>query len=402
LRQAILDNPQRIMAALPDLEADRPFLESLLEESGHLLGFLPPQLRDDRRLVEAAVRGSPSAIQFASQRLRADKELGLMAVKGDGYSIVFLSPELRGDVEVGLAAVRCSPWVLQYLPPLLRAHAGIVREASLGCYDSLEAADPSLWRNLSLMRELALAHPLTLEVLEAAPEGTTCLEELLQLEPQLDMARRVLRGRLARAGITVPGRLGKLATLEQVLANREREDAVDGRPLAVLVTGRTDHNKGLYHERVDALMRGYRVLFYEVANDEELIRAVKEATAAQKAELLIVHGHGAREAINLGGPTDGKGDDPLFLNLADQEKIDGADLKSALLPGGHVVLGSCNTGEGKDAQVNMANMLSASLPHVHIYAPIDETNSWTQLDDQGRFKAPGFLSGKAFIYQLDP
>ncbi len=387
----------------PEVFRDRAFMTSVFNLSGALLEFCPAYVRRDPALVELAVRTSPNAIEFADPALRADKKLGLLAVRADGYSVTFLAESLQNDKDIALAAVTCSPWCLRYVDERWRKDRDVVRTAALRNFDALEESkDPALYRDLELMRALAEANPLTLEILEKAErEGTpTCRLALIAANPKLEADKRTLRARLDRAHINWPGRFGTRAMLEEILTNRENPERTDGRPLAVLVESASDYNGAMYHTRYDALTKNTRVMYYEAASDRELVSAVRQATTKQPASLLLISGHGTQKTLEL--EESFFRFDRALLDTSDEEMLDQARLPALLKAGGSIVLQSCTTGEGKQSGNNLARMFGRLFPQAHVYAPTVVTNNWLQWSDDGHFVGPGFLPGKPFTYHIAP
>jgi hypothetical protein len=396
VKDAVTRDPKALDKADDAVFANRAFMKMLLSQSGGLLERCPESVRADRELVEAAVRADPNAIEYASEALRADKPLGMLAVSGDGYSVTMLSAELQNDREIATQAMKTSPWCLRYLPDELRGDREIVRTASLGDYDALKDAKSSaLFKDVPLMKELTQANPLTLDILK--DENPATYAQLVRENPELKSANETLHARLEKAGITIPGRLGSLQTLETVLDNREHPDRTDGRPLAVMGFAEADHNGAMYHERFADVSKHYRMLYYEVGTDKQLFDSIREATRAQKADLVMIAGHGSETDTELSLGVGEK----TTLDIGDREKLDSSGIAAGIAPGAHVVLKSCDTGGGKGETPNVANLLANAFPHAHVYAPTMSINNWLQVGPEG-FKSPGYLAGEAYTYHVAP
>ncbi len=144
---------------------------------------------------------------------------------------------------------------------------------------------------------------------------------------------------------------------------------VDGRPLAVVVMSRADGNQFMEgnRESLAGLQKaGYRVMFYEAGTDTQLVDSLHAGTAqGQKADVIIMMGHGSRTAMALGGDdprTSGQGvtNDAMTLTIQDERLLAGAG--STLKAGGTIVMVSCSLGEGGKGSDNMANMLRRAFP----------------------------------------
>jgi HEAT repeat protein len=158
------------------------------------------------------------------------------------------------------------------------------------------------------------------------------------------------------------------------LVQNRLENTRDERPLAIVVYPREDHN-GVFSDmatEIDALTNsGYRVMFYEVKSDQEAIAAMRDASRiddpsrAQRADLLVVGGHGDRTTVSFGAGDPAAGaiqDTSLSLDTGDLEQLRG--VSQSVADGGAIVLISCSNGEGKAGADNVANMMRRAFPHV--------------------------------------
>ncbi|MFZ2385941.1 MAG: hypothetical protein WBE75_07070, partial [Candidatus Omnitrophota bacterium] len=155
------------------------------------------------------------------------------------------------------------------------------------------------------------------------------------------------------------------ARFESILGNR-LSNTPDGSPLAVLIfSNARDWNNAFEYSNVFDSLNAYRIMYYEVENENELFASVSDATKDEKAFLDLFVGHGTRTAITL-GDTDSQ--DVRQLDLSDRQQCQ--TISSSLQPGGVIVLYSCSTGEGRSEKANMANMLADCCSQAQgIFAP---------------------------------
>lgn len=198
-------------------------------------------------------------------------------------------------------------------------------------------------------------------------EGAEQVQDPQEKEKILKYADALLTA--SRLGVQSPFRFSPsgLTELMENRVNNKRDD----RPLAIVVYPREDHN-GVFSDtasEVDKLIKGgYRVMFYEVANDTEARDALKNAShlgesGEQKASLLVIGGHGDRTTISFGAGDPAAGvieDTTKTFDLKDLELLQG--VSGSLEEGGSIVLISCSNGEGKAGVDNVANLMRKAFP----------------------------------------
>ncbi len=222
------------------------------------------------------------------------------------------------------------------------------------------------------------------EIADRSGGINTIIQHLSPKELPADIpfvAAQELAGLLKRSKqfhIDFPFRL-PMNTFKEIIRNRS-VDNPDGRPLAVVVYPKNDWNGGFYdtNPTIRSLIEhNYRVMFYEAETDTDMINSLKGATNQQKASIIVLGGHGSRDAISFGT------DDPATyrftlagnsrtLNLNDQRKLSQANISSTLIKNGQIILESCSTGEGKSQKNNIANLLRKAFPQARaqgIWAP---------------------------------
>ncbi|MBN1913106.1 MAG: hypothetical protein JW788_01760 [Candidatus Omnitrophica bacterium] len=176
----------------------------------------------------------------------------------------------------------------------------------------------------------------------------------------------------------------RMEDIREIISNRiVLNRPGDNRPVAVIIYPVSDWN-GAFAVGQDALhsliAAGYRVIYYEVATEDEMIAALKNATQYDKASFILIGGHGTASTLSFGTVDPAKGkiypDEEAFtLDLNDETQMLEAGIGSSLAEGGVVALLSCSTGEGECSQNNVANMLYRIFPQAQsVIAPMSPTN----------------------------
>lgn len=392
--------------AAPELRASRAFAESMVDQYGALLGELDASLRADPLLAKRALRSSLEAINGLSAPID-DKALMLELVAKNGSYLVKGSPQLKADPQVVEAAIRTAPLMgpPASMPEPDRTRLDLLAVARWPL--RIKFFDPADPRTATLLEAAAEADARVLGLVDRAevPAGVRqALAALAAKRPELARAAAALSARFDAQGIKRPERLGFPDTALQLLAARE-ENVPDGRPLAIAVYSPDDWNGALSSGHVEALARGYRVLYFEANQDDGLVSALTRGTSAQKAELILLAGHGSRQRMALGA------DDPqaaakvapeaLYLDTSDEAQVRAANLDERLEAGARVVLVSCSTGRGAPGD-NVAGMLARALPSARIIAPMVSTNEVIQVDAAGKFLDAGYEAGAGFTLELPP
>lgn len=392
--------------AAPELRASKAFAETIVDQYGALFGELDESLRRDPGLVERALLSSRDAISALVEPID-DKALLLRLVRQDGSYLIKASPRLKADAEVVEAAVRTAPLQgpLPTMPEPDRTRLELLAIARWPLRIKFcKAEDP---RTPALLEAAAEkdARVLGLRARAEVPEEIRqALDALAAKRPDLLRQADALSDRFRAQGITRPERLGFPDTALELLAARET-NAPDERPLAIAVYSPEDWNAALSQGHFEPLRQGYRVLYFEATRDEGLVEALKAGTATQKASLVLLAGHGARDSMALGAADPQRGEpvapEKLYLDTTDEAELQAAKLDERLEPGARVVLVSCSTGRGAPGD-NVAGMLSRALPSAEIIAPMVSTNEAIRVDAAGRFADPGYDVGPGFTLTIPP
>ena len=109
------------------------------------------------------------------------------------------------------------------------------------------------------------------------------------------------------------------------------------------------------------LSEDYDIWFATLRDEKDLYYAIKKCP---KIDLLILSGHGSKENILLNQPVEGY-EELSYIDIEDKE------LKRHLKhldPEATIFLNACNTGNGRENQVNLANTIAEKAPGRHVIA----------------------------------
>ena len=158
----------------------------------------------------------------------------------------------------------------------------------------------------------------------------------------------------------------------------------DPRPLALMIYPEADHNTAFEKSQAiiqDLIDKGYKIMYYEVDNENDFIAGFKSATRNQLAQIVIIGGHGDQDSTALGnedptktGTADAQRDETKDLDLSDLAQLQAAGLADCVVPNATIISVSCSTGRGRADGPNMANMWSQVFPGAKVYAPTIPTN----------------------------
>lgn len=232
----------------------------------------------------------------------------------------------------------------------------------------LQAGNPELegYERQQAERDLANMDPGSQKLL---PIAWRAYERLPASAPawQGEAYRQFLMTR--QLGIEYPERLPR-EHLNELIQNRLNLTP-DGRPLAIVVWPKGDHNGAFYggkNEFQELIAAGYRVLYFEAESDTQFMEALFTGTRLgtsfeQRADLLIVGGHGSRERLWLERDNHPLPDGRGTIDFSDEKRFKAIGLGATLAPGGQIVLDSCSNGEGRAEMDNMANFMRRVFPH---------------------------------------
>lgn len=419
---AVTENGSALRWAGPELRQDPRLALLACRNSDAALDVLPPELwrnkafckelvttcapalartafADDKEVAGCAIRASGRALKYAGPTVQDDAELVHEATWRNGWPLEFASARLRDNKDVVLAAVNRDGQALRFASARMQADPEIAEAALASGRSSMAFVSPALKSNPDFLLRCAQKDPLLLDKLSPPMRSAVCAQDRT-----LERQCQDLRQQLEALHIQNPDRFD-LPTLRHLIRNRQADDPADKRPVALFIYPQADWNGAFEFNSVRDLSSSHRVMYYEVGSDDDMIAAWKQGTAARKASLVEIGGHGERQLTAFGAEDPARSErenEGSYLDLSDGDQLRNANLSAGLLPGAHVVVGSCSTGSGRDDAPNVANLLATYLPRAYVHAPVIPTNHRSQLDAQGRFLSPGFLEGSTYEYVVQP
>lgn len=311
---------------------------NLVKKNPLSLKDCPPEIRNNWIIVYTAVGLNPKAYLYASPELQNESCLQLMAFQ-------YCSERVRNDRELALKAIAEDPSSILYVGKDLLNSEGFLSDAFY--------ADPESLRILS----------------KAKPEYANVYNRI-----KVDMTNKYGFTRFDRFG-----HLGRFlvegedtSVFKEICQNRENIRQRDPRPIAVIIVAKYDWNNAFTNQGTARKLMGsgYRVLYFEAGTDGEIIDAIRESSTNTKISVLIIGGHGKREAVYLTG---GSNNENNYLDVYhDRNKL--ADVDNCLTDGAVIILDSCSTGDGGESEDNVMNLIYYSLTgftkkKMTVYAP---------------------------------
>lgn len=381
--KAILDVP---FASKIGADVRSSYVKRLREGTVHL-SQIPESLWADKQFVIQAARIQAKTVRFVNPIL----------IKDHGFlrDLISTNPAVADHLYQWLWFKQGSLDVQRGIPLLskdfLTQQHFIYLDFDRTSLRNKEKFSYSLDKQPDFFSAAARHDPLLLDELENQKPGTK--EKLFNKDPTLRFLYNRLQQQLKIAKIEHAERIPGGTALHAILRNRLDPDPEDDRPVAVVISPRVDSN-GAFRDNANnlhRLSRAYRVMYYEVETDTDVVAAVKNAHQLGPIELLVLGGHGSRDQINLGANIV-----PLWLNekyYFDNGDIDEmAQIRRHLAPGAHIVTDSCLGGEGRERADNLANALHKAFPEQHIWAATISTNNNFIFDENGKFIEPGYTA----------
>ena len=186
-----------------------------------------------------------------------------------------------------------------------------------------------------------------------------------------------------KLNITYPFRFD-YPTMKELVKNRTENGPGDTRPVAIVTANRDDDTGAFSEQFVDQkkitttlVNQGYRVMYYEASNMQEIISSVKDGAGDKIPPLWVISGHGSKGTAAFGPQSyldqffGVRGADSQ-ISTENVHKL--SELREYLGPDTQVILYSCSTGESKASDSNLANAIRKELPNVGaIYSPTAPT-----------------------------
>lgn len=170
---------------------------------------------------------------------------------------------------------------------------------------------------------------------------------------------------------------------DRLLSELERPIS-DNRSMALMIYPKTDYNGAFSEDSHMAralLERGYRVVYQEAGYVAEVKRLLVESTRDQKADIIVIGGHGSAHSLDLGAQK---------LTPAEMGTLFDEGSLGAFQKGGLLVFLSCSVGAGKEANSNLVNAARKHIPTTivpegRVFGPTEPANfqEWV-FDENGR------------------
>ena len=354
-------------------------------------------LRSDADFVLDTIPYNIAILPFIGEELKENPAFAKKVVSIDGLALEYL-PAFQDDEGVVLLAVKQNGAALEHASDRLQGKSNVVEAASEQWSLAYKFARGTAQKNRDLLAKLARKNVLTLQYADEEDRAKASFQ-VKQFRARFgEKAWKEILYQLLALDITFPQRFESIETLFELIKNRLTANVPDGRPLAVVIYPKTDWNTAFEQSayELQRMTKTYRVLYYEVSSDEQLVESFREATSGEKASLVKIGGHGVVNALHLG---EGESEDRYLdtKDVAEMKKMMGRIEKN-----GHLVLLSCSTGYERDkGKKNLANFISRFFPAVTIYAPILPDYIRVLFDEKGFFyDVRGHT--KAGVYRIRP
>lgn len=305
--------------------------------------------------------------------IRSDRDMFLVAVKQFAYDLKCADENFRKDWEIVLAAVKENSLALRFADDALQTDPLFLAEAVLVDFNVVRSiSDRELqqrvWKNaLETLHREGLAFPKEMEV---------------------DIAGFV-NGLRDRQITEFPRRFRSLKTIHAIWQNKEKAPPPD-KPVALLICTKNDEDRAFaQYPLEDRFVESglFHVLYYEVSEEKDVYRLLKEVSKGGKQPIhtLVLAGHGTKETLALDGKDDWgivglgglpiEGEEALYIDVRDFRDGEWDQLDHYLSPTGQVLLASCSNGKGGEGSDNLANaFLKKVSKGVRIYSAQGDTN----------------------------
>jgi hypothetical protein len=355
----------RAVTAINNIERAQEKKEALaqVKKDGLKLASLPEHFKRDIDIVLAALSDNGCALQFAHDSLKRDRGIVLAALKQAGWALQHVIEPLRSDKKIVLAAVRQDGMALQFAPQVLQKDKDVILTAIDQNEKAVELLADSFKKNAPFRRTL-FEH--NIHVYKYLPDN-----KIFEKEYQ------AVVNDLKKLDIDFPGRFKRLSVAMEIIENRRNPNRVDGRPLAILVYPKKDWGRVFeLNQMTELVNRGYRVLYFEAREEQQVYQALKETTTTQKADLFVLAGHGVQDRTSLGAedPAGKKGErEELYIDISDEAEMIAMGLSDSLAQDSVIILYSCSTGKGRKERLNVANLMKKVFPQATVFAPTEPT-----------------------------
>jgi hypothetical protein len=335
----------------------------LVKTDALALSSLPEHFKRDRDIVLASLSSNGCALQHAHDSLKRDRKIVMAALKQSGWALQHVIEPLRSDKKIVLAALRQDGMALRFVPEVLQKDTDVIFTAIDENKKAYEHIHKSLKEKSSFRRSL-FEH--NIHIYELMPDREIFEEEYQKIINDL-------KG----LDIDFPGRFKRLRVAKEIIENRRNPNRPDGRPLALLIYPKKDWGRGFEINQMDELVkRGYRVLYLEAGEEQQVYQTLKETAETQKVDLFVLAGHGVQDMTSLGAedPAGKKGErEELYIDISDEVEMINLELSDCLAENSVVILYSCSTGKGREERLNVANLMKKVFPQATIFSPTEPT-----------------------------
>jgi hypothetical protein len=300
--------------------------------------------KGDRDYVLNLVKKRPTALLEADEKFLADEEIVLTAIKGWAEAYDHAADSLKDSLDFQRKAYQTNFNVVTYM---------VDKNNKIG-----------------------------LRAIECDGDKDYLPVFANNAPPELKEGYETIVAELQHLRIDFPERFNT-KTAAAIILDRKYIFFADERPLALFIYPKYDQTRAYnFNQLQDFVEHGYRVLYFEVGDAQDLKRVERELQSAQLEDQVSVFrlgGHSAIANMSFGAPDPAREqtDDSnrIFIAARPEEGI-GAVLSRFnvfLRQGGLVFADGCGAGGGEGFVVNVADALSAKYPDCLVFASIRST-----------------------------
>ncbi len=328
---------------------------------GHLLKNASERLRNDKEVVTAAVKNEPAAMEFASETLKNDKDyLSELLDVLDRFSIAdcfkMFSEGVRGDKRTVLNVILKDGKCLKYASASMQDDMDVVKAAVSTNSNNIWYASERIRNEPEVMFDLIDRQTGLIDA--SGPRVKGLIDHVFSdvLGIRLYERFRSSWKEIVRNRYSVCVDADKRSYLERVLGNEFFKGLDnDPRPLAYASLAWHDHNGAFKNGGDDIvdLIKGYKVVYYELTSDSDLEKSIKEVKSSGRPELMFVGAHGTKTSMlfdpgkGIGGRLDVN---DYFLRSC---------MKDFIKDGGMLITRACDVGSyaGEDRPKYIDNLI---------------------------------------------
>jgi hypothetical protein len=358
-QEYILKHLDEFMDADALLKSDPAFVLQVVKLRGWAIEHAHPDLRKNPTIAFAAVEHAALALRSVDVSLQEDPQFVLSVLKQNGMALPYVDYALKKTPAMIFTAIDQNSRAIEHVPSSVLTDDFLIE---------------LLGRNWKILRDPSIAERIKTSDINAP------------LRKYYEEAIVPVIEELKALNIEHFDRFKNSAVAKEIIENRTRCKLNDARPLALILYPKTDKHRAFRNNQMEALIqRGYRVVYYEINQENEAYQAMTEMGHGQ-IDLLILGGHGDQTNLAWGAddPSLGEPEAPeeFYLDVWDGPDIEQRQLKMLFKPNATVILDSCDSGKGAGHGANVANMLGRELPQCTILAPTGSTSIDTYVYDK--------------------